>query len=155
LLSLTHHRYSFIVFTLFVPFLIHQDIFGRVAWLGSGPHECYPDRKASAIHAVHSASIETLDVPYIRPGENGARCDTHQLDLMSPRPTTDRSMLISITNESSKRGFSFSTSTFSVAELSMCSHYSTMQRQCAKSVGDGLFYLHLDPFMMGVGGDDR
>lgn len=43
------------------------DAFQQVSWRGMGPHECYPDRKASAINAVHSAPIDSLHVPYIVP----------------------------------------------------------------------------------------
>ena len=44
-------------------------------WLGRGPGENYPDRKAGS-HVGHYASTVTeLYVPYILPQENGARCD--------------------------------------------------------------------------------
>ena len=50
-------------------------------WRGRGPHECYPDRKASAIDAVHSSSIPSLYVPYLVPGENANRTDVDWLLL--------------------------------------------------------------------------
>jgi hypothetical protein len=53
------------------------------------------------------------------------------------------------------KAFSFTASNFSTAELSGSTHFSTMQQQHATSGDGGLFYLHLDPYMMGVGGDDR
>lgn len=42
--------------------------YGRVAWYGRGPHECYPDRKYGAPLRQHAAdSVRDLHVPYIFP----------------------------------------------------------------------------------------
>jgi len=54
-----------------------------VTWSGCGPHECYNDRKYSTVNAVHQASIDSLHVPYIRPSENGNRCEVDWLQLSS------------------------------------------------------------------------
>ncbi|CAI6005012.1 unnamed protein product [Closterium sp. NIES-64] len=45
----------------------------NAVWSGRGPHECYPDRKQSAHVALHYLPVNSLHVPYIAPGENGAR----------------------------------------------------------------------------------
>ena len=39
----------------------------HVSWFGLGPHECYPDRKASALLGVFARQGGTLDKSYIRP----------------------------------------------------------------------------------------
>ncbi|UUZ85144.1 DUF4981 domain-containing protein [Paenibacillus sp. P26] len=49
--------------------------FERFAWFGLGPHECYPDRKASGRLGVYSGSVQEQFVPYIKPQENGNKAD--------------------------------------------------------------------------------
>lgn len=53
----------------------------QVIYKGNGPHESYPDRKSSSVHAVHKALVDELYVPYINPSENGNRTDVHWLQL--------------------------------------------------------------------------
>lgn len=53
----------------------------RVRWYGRGPGECYADsREANAI-GVYAATVEELFTPYIRPQENGNRCDVRWVQL--------------------------------------------------------------------------
>ena len=52
-----------------------------LAWFGRGPHECYPDRKASAHFGLHRSSVTEQVVPYIVPGESGGKADTIWLAL--------------------------------------------------------------------------
>jgi len=52
-----------------------QPSLSTVSWLGRGPHECYPDRKASAFFNVHQRSVEEMHFPYIVPGECGGVAD--------------------------------------------------------------------------------
>ena len=47
----------------------------RITWYGRGPHENYWDRKTSAAVGVYSMSIDQFKQEYIRPQENGNRCD--------------------------------------------------------------------------------
>ena len=49
--------------------------FDRVNWYGRGPHENYIDRKTSAFVGHYQASVSELYEPYVRPQENGYRCD--------------------------------------------------------------------------------
>ncbi|CAI5519459.1 unnamed protein product [Closterium sp. Naga37s-1] len=55
----------------------------NAVWSGRGPHECYPDRKQSAHVALHYLPMKSLHVPYIAPGENGARVDTRWVTLFT------------------------------------------------------------------------
>ncbi|MEU9095840.1 glycoside hydrolase family 2 TIM barrel-domain containing protein [Streptomyces sp. NPDC048428] len=57
-------------------------------WLGDGPHENYPDRRASALLGRWTAPIDELPVPYIRPQENGGRGNTRLLRLTGPAVPT-------------------------------------------------------------------
>lgn len=43
--------------------------FERVAWLGRGPGECYPDRKAGSPVGVWTSTVDNMHVPYIYPSE--------------------------------------------------------------------------------------
>lgn len=55
--------------------------FKYVEWLGEGPHESYPDRRAAAMPGRWRSSVAGLQVPYLRPQENGGRGRVHELDL--------------------------------------------------------------------------
>ncbi len=52
-----------------------------VQWYGRGPFENYPDRNTAALMGIHSATIDELYTPYIRPQENGNRGDTQWLEI--------------------------------------------------------------------------
>lgn len=49
--------------------------YDQLSYLGRGPWENYPDRKASAFIDFYEAQVKDLYVPYIRPQENGYRTD--------------------------------------------------------------------------------
>ena len=49
--------------------------FQLISWYGRGPLENYPDRKYGSPVGIHSGKIEEQYVPYIRPQENGNKCD--------------------------------------------------------------------------------
>ena len=50
-------------------------------WYGTGPHETYPDRKASGLVGRWSDTVSDHIVPYVRPQETGGRADTRWLAL--------------------------------------------------------------------------
>ena len=89
-----------------------------VIWSGCGPHECYSDRKYSTVNAIHQASIDSLHVPYIRPSENGNRCDIDWLQISSDVYYTENSRNKSgddsLTNSRTSDQLSASTSASSV-----------------------------------------
>ena len=60
---------------------LNKHAFQTVSWMGKGPHENYPDRKASVVNAVHNAPVRSLGVPYIVPGENGNRSEVSWLSF--------------------------------------------------------------------------
>ncbi len=47
----------------------------NITWYGRGPHENYWDRKTGAAVGIHSRKIHEFKQDYIRPQENGNRCD--------------------------------------------------------------------------------
>ena len=47
----------------------------NVRWYGRGPHENYVDRKTGAAVGIYSLNIEEFKQDYVRPQENGNRCD--------------------------------------------------------------------------------
>lgn len=55
--------------------------FSSIRWFGHGPHENYPDRKASALVSRHAAAVSEQLTPYIRPGECGGKTDVRWLEL--------------------------------------------------------------------------
>lgn len=55
--------------------------FEQLKWLGLGPHENYPDRKACCWKAWHDSTVTEQCTPYIMPQENGLKCDTTQIVL--------------------------------------------------------------------------
>jgi beta-galactosidase len=104
----------------------------KVNWFGLGPHENYPDRKASVDFAHWQQSIEDLHTNYIFPSENGLRCEVSELTL----------------GDIEVRGkFHFSVSRYGQRQLEAATHTHQL------SAVDG-FYLYIDGFHMGVGGDD-
>jgi beta-galactosidase len=103
-----------------------------VTWYGRGPHENYPDRKASADFGRWQSTIEELHTPYIFPSENGLRCDVSLLKIGAAQVSGD---------------FAFCVSEFGLDQLMRADHNHELVAQ------PGLF-LHIDGFHMGVGGDD-
>jgi len=55
--------------------------FEKLAWLGLGPYENYPDRKSCVWQAVHRSAVAEQYVPYVMPQEHGLKCDTEWLQL--------------------------------------------------------------------------
>jgi len=47
----------------------------NIEWHGRGPHENYPDRKLSQDIGSYSSSVKDFGYDYIRPQDNGYRCD--------------------------------------------------------------------------------
>ena len=49
----------------------------NVRWLGRGPWENYPDRKASAVVGMYEQDVDEFYTPYIMPQEHGLRTDVY------------------------------------------------------------------------------
>ncbi|MFM8389598.1 MAG: beta-galactosidase small subunit, partial [Actinomycetota bacterium] len=57
--------------------------FTRIRWVGDGPHECYPDRRSSAVYATWESDPDEL--PYLVPQEFGLRTNCTRVELIDPR----------------------------------------------------------------------
>lgn len=53
----------------------------RVTWYGRGPHECYSDRKVSALLGRYRSPVQEMPTQYIFPQENGGRADVRWFAL--------------------------------------------------------------------------
>jgi beta-galactosidase len=63
------------------------DGFEQARWVGLGPWENYPDRRASALLGAWESPIDELAVPYLKPQENGGRGEVTELRLSGPAGT--------------------------------------------------------------------
>jgi beta-galactosidase len=115
--------------------------FRHFKWYGRGPHENYCDRKTGADVSVYSADVDELGHDYMRPQENGNRCDLRWLAIeddygwgLSLRDTTGRHM-------------GFSAHPYSQDELDAAEHIHELEKR-----NDAVF-LQLDALCCGVGGD--
>ncbi len=113
--------------------------FDKVSWLGRGPHENYWDRKTGAAIGRYSASVEQLIHEYVRPQENGNRCDVRWFTLtngdgagllVAGMPTVD-----------------FSAWPYTAKALEKATHIHELPRS-------GNVTVNIDYRQMGVGGDD-
>jgi beta-galactosidase len=53
----------------------------RVTWFGLGPGEVYPDTGMAARVGRWSATVESMQTPYVYPQENGHRADVRWAEL--------------------------------------------------------------------------
>ncbi|MHA1680160.1 MAG: glycoside hydrolase family 2 TIM barrel-domain containing protein [Promethearchaeota archaeon] len=53
----------------------------HVTWFGRGPHENYWDRKTGAAVGLYSGEVRDLIHEYVRPQENGNRCDVRWISF--------------------------------------------------------------------------
>lgn len=57
----------------------------RLTWLGCGPGESYPDRKAATDWAIHCADVDDQHIDYMVPSENGGKADVHWAAFTDPQ----------------------------------------------------------------------
>ncbi|MGW0823229.1 glycoside hydrolase family 2 TIM barrel-domain containing protein [Streptomyces sp. NPDC002845] len=73
----------------------------RFAWYGQGPWESYPDRASGAPVGHHSAAVDELFTPYLRPQESGGRHGVRHFSLTGGGHTLavrlDRPRQVSVT----------------------------------------------------------
>ena len=58
--------------------------FASIEYYGRGPWENYPDRKSGYDISVYRMSLSDYQVDYVRPQDNGNRCDIRWFNLYSP-----------------------------------------------------------------------
>lgn len=109
-------------------------------WFGRGPHENMWDRKTGAPVARYSLPSDELIHEYVKPQENGQRCDVRWLALTSDR---DRGLIVA-----GDPVFEFAVRPYADDQLGTARHPHEIVRS-----KDSLT-VHLDHHQMGVGGDN-
>jgi beta-galactosidase len=58
--------------------------FKQIKYYGRGPWENYPDRKRSAFINIYEMPLSDYETEYVRPQDNGNRCDIRWFEISSP-----------------------------------------------------------------------
>ena len=58
-----------------------------IAYYGRGPWENYPDRKRSAFIGRYAMPLSEFETEYVKPQDNGNRCDVRWFEISSPQRT--------------------------------------------------------------------
>jgi beta-galactosidase len=66
-----------------------------LTWLGTGPHETYPDRARGGRIGRWSSTVADQLVPYVRPQENGGHAAVRWLEIGGLRIDLDRPRQVS------------------------------------------------------------
>ncbi|GAB3922634.1 beta-galactosidase [Microlunatus endophyticus] len=107
--------------------------YDRLAWAGLGPGQQYPDTGQAARLGYFSASVDELQVPYVRPQENGSR-QAKRLTLSGG----GRDLTLSGDD------FSFAARPWSQAVLAAAEHAIDLEP-------DGRLHLTIDHRQQGIG----
>jgi len=113
--------------------------YGTVHWNGRGPHENYQDRKTAAFVGSYTLPVGEMIHRYVRPQENGNRCDVRSLKL-----TARDGSGITVTADTQ---LDFSTLPYSTEALEQSKHLYEPSEE-------NFITLNLDYKQMGVGGDN-
>lgn len=92
-----------------------------IEWYGAGPHENYPDRKASAMIGLYQKEVNELFEPYIYPQENGNRGDVRWVMAKNNEGT---GLLFKSTSL-----FNFSASWYSDSNVTKANHLFELEKQ--------------------------
>lgn len=106
-------------------------------YFGLGEKENLPDLKAQSIVGIYSATVPELDVPYIRPQDNGNHGECRYLKL-----TDEKGEGIAVYNKD--KHFSFSAHNYSNETLEKAKHLEDIKTEDFVS-------LNIDGFMRGTG----
>lgn len=116
-----------------------RDEFSQINWLGCGPWENYPDRKAASQIGQYSADVANSFENYIYPQECGNRSDVHWVNVVNDHNQGLRF--------SSVKPFHFSALPFSTEELEQADHRHELPASTST-------WFHADFYTAGVGGTD-
>ena len=111
--------------------------YGKMTWYGRGPWANYQDKQTGAIIGVYSGQVDSLWTNYVRPQENGNRCDVRW---------------VAFTNKNGDGLLAVGDSTLSISAWP----YSLKDLEQAKHIDDlphrNFITVNLDDKQMGVGG---
>ncbi len=110
----------------------------NVSWFGLGPQECYVDRKAGAVVALHQADAGDLSFNYLKPQESGNRTGVRRVSF------SDGGTAITFSAEVGNT-LDFSAGFASREAISGAGHTHEIERS------DNI-HIHIDGQQRGVGG---
>lgn len=110
----------------------------KVSWFGLGPQECYVDRKAGAIVALHEADVDELSFEYLKPQESGNRTGVRRVSF------SDGGTAFTFSASSGKT-IDFSARFASREDIAMAGHSHEIKR--SEDI-----HIHIDGEQRGVGG---
>jgi beta-galactosidase len=117
-----------------------------VSWIGEGPQESYPDRRAGAFLGAYTHHAAELEVPYIVPQENGNRGGLRSLTLTGDRIPPGKPASLTIRPD---RPINFSISRYSLENQLEALH--TIDLVDLSLDSGGYYFLNLDIAQRGVG----
>jgi beta-galactosidase len=112
----------------------------KLEWYGRGPHENYFDRKTSAAIGIYKSTVNDWTTPYVRPQENGNRCDVQWINFSGYEGGIQFSA-------GSDNPLSVSAWPYSQDVLSKTTHDFELKKQ-------NKIVVNIDHKQMGVGGDN-
>ena len=118
--------------------------FDNLEWYGRGPFENYIDRKTAAFIGRYAGKVEDQYVSYIRPQENGNKCDVRNMKLIDDQGTGLGFEADSL--------FEFSVHHYRPSDIAQESRGSGMHSIDVPK--RNMIGVHLDLFQMGVGGNN-
>lgn len=128
-------------------FGFYMEMFGEydnVEWFGRGPFENYIDRKTAAFVGLYKGKVADQHVSYIRPQENGNKCDVRWMSL-----TDEKGWGLKF---SSAGLFEFTVQQYNPQWISQSTRESKMH-SVDVPIRD-MVGINLDAFQMGVGGNN-
>ena len=118
----------------------------QLDWYGDGPHECYPDRRASARLGRWSTTVSETYVDYVLPQEHGHRTGLRWLALSPTRSRRGSATgLVVAADERSGTSLGFSARHLSDEQLRTARHTSDLVPSTEVT------HLHLDAAQRGLG----
>lgn len=110
--------------------------FDTVEYYGRGDGENYPDMKNHAPVARYATTVDGMFENYIRPQENGNRCDVSECEIKSSNASLKFIAL--------QKPFSFNASPYTVEQLTKAQHREELKKSNSTMV-------FINAFMRGVG----
>jgi beta-galactosidase len=117
-----------------------------VSWIGAGPQESYPDRRAGAFLGAYTHHTAELEVPYIVPQENGNRSGLRSLTLTGDQIPPGKPASLTIRPD---RPVNFSISRYSQENQLEALHTIDLVDLSLGSAG--FYFLNIDIAQRGVG----
>ena len=113
--------------------------YGKMSWYGRGPWANYRDKKSGADIGIYSGEVDSLWTDYVRPQENGNRCDVRW---------------VAFTNKNGEGLLAVGDPTLSISAWPYSLHDLEKARHIDELPRRNYITVNLDYKQMGVGGID-